>query len=156
MKIYTLKRTQQLPVSIQEAWDFFSSPRNLSRITPAHMNFRILYNSGGETMYAGQLIRYKINIFPWMATTWVTEITHVSHLKYFIDEQRSGPYAMWHHEHHFKETTNGVEMTDEINYSIPFGILGRLTNVLFVERMVSAIFEYRLEAIQNYFSRSNK
>jgi ligand-binding SRPBCC domain-containing protein len=153
MKIYTIKRTQILPVSMAEAWDFFSSPKNLAAITPAQMNFRIVNEAGLTRMYAGQLIRYKINVIPFITTNWVTEITHVQEPYYFVDEQRFGPYALWHHQHRFKEVPDGVEMTDEVNYAVPWGILGSLANWLFVGRQVNVIFEHRFQAVSNHFSK---
>ncbi|MBX2898420.1 MAG: SRPBCC family protein [Cyclobacteriaceae bacterium] len=154
MKIYTLKRTQWLPITRQRAWDFFSTPSNLSKITPAHMGFSILYMSGGEKTYAGQIIRYHVRVLPGIKMQWVTEITHVQEPNYFVDEQRFGPYALWHHQHWFKEVDNGVEMTDEVNYVIPLGILGRLANVLFVGREVNRIFDYRYKVLEAHFKKS--
>ena len=156
MKIYNLKRVQVLPISLEEAWDFFSTPRNLSKITPAKMNFRILYISGGEKTYAGQIIRYKVNVFPGISVHWVTEITQVKEPHHFIDEQRFGPYALWHHQHHFKAVPGGVEMTDEVNYAIPLGILGRLAHWIFVGREVNAIFEHRYRVLEEYFKNHNR
>ncbi len=155
MKTYTLKRTQFLPISIDEAWNFFSSPANLSKITPGHMGFDIRYISGGDRMYPGQLIRYKISAIPGLKMNWLTEITHVCEPVYFVDEQRFGPYALWHHQHHFKTVSGGVEMTDEVNYAIPLGILGRLANWIFVQREVNAIFDYRFAVLEKYFSNEN-
>lgn len=154
MKIYHLKQTQFLPLTINEAWDFFSSPSNLARITPPHMRFKIEYISGnGSRMYAGQVMRYKIGILPGITSDWMTEITHVNEPHYFVDEQRFGPYALWHHHHQFKEVAGGVEMTDEVHYAIPLGILGRFANWLFVEREVAKIFKYRQQIIQNLFPK---
>ena len=153
MKIYNLKRTQWLPITLQEAWDFFSTPDNLEKITPKHMGFHILYRSGGQKMYPGQLIRYKVNGLPFVPMHWVTEITHVQEPYYFVDEQRFGPYALWHHQHHFKEVNGGVEMVDEVNYAIPLGILGRFANLVFVEREVNAIFDHRYKILEEYFSK---
>ena len=152
MKIYNLKRTQILPISLQEAWDFFSSPQNLKKITPEHMGFKINYMSGGEKMYPGQLITYKVNVLPGIPVNWVTEITHVQEPHYFVDEQRFGPYALWHHQHHFKETAAGVEMTDEVNYAIPFGFIGKLANSVFVGKEVKAIFDHRYKVLEDYFN----
>lgn len=146
---------QFLPLSLPEAWDFFSSPANLEKITPAHMGFKILYKSGGDKMYSGQLIRYKVNGIPFVPMHWVTEITHVQEPVYFVDEQRFGPYALWHHQHHFKEVAGGVEMTDEVNYAIPFGPLGRLVNLLFVGREVNAIFNHRYKILEQFFARQH-
>jgi ligand-binding SRPBCC domain-containing protein len=151
MKIYTIKRTEVLPVSIGEAWDFFSNPVNLSKITPPGLNLRITYNSGSDNMYAGQLIRYRIKVLPLITSDWLTEITHVVYHRYFIDEQRYGPYSLWHHRHHFEQAGHEVIMTDEVNYAIPLGIIGRFANSVFVGRMVNAIFDHRSQAIQNIF-----
>lgn len=151
MKVYTISRKQFLPITLSEAWEFFSTPRNLSKITPAHMGFDIQYVSGGEKTYAGQLIRYKVQAIPGIKMDWVTEITHVQEPAYFVDEQRFGPYALWHHQHHFKEVPGGVEMTDEVNYAIPFGILGRLANFIFVGQEVNRIFDFRFKILEEYF-----
>jgi ligand-binding SRPBCC domain-containing protein len=154
MKIYNLTRTQFLPISLPEAWEFFSTPKNLSKITPEHMGFKILYISGGDKAYAGQIIRYHVSILPGIKVHWVTEITQVKEPSHFIDEQRFGPYALWHHQHHFKEVSGGVEMTDEVNYAIPLGLLGRLAHALFVGREVNRIFEHRFKVLEEYFRRA--
>lgn len=154
MKIYNITRKQFLPISLSEAWNFFSTPKNLSKITPPSMGFEILYQSGGEKTYAGQIIRYHVKILPGIKAHWVTEITHVHEPKHFIDEQRFGPYALWHHQHHFKEVAGGVEMIDEVNYAIPFGIIGRLAHWLFVGREVSRIFDHRFKVLEEYFKIS--
>jgi ligand-binding SRPBCC domain-containing protein len=156
MKLYTIKRKQFLPITLTSAWEFFSTPDNLSKITPSDMGFNIQYRSGGTKMYPGQLIRYKIQVLPFIRTNWVTEITHVEAPHYFVDEQRFGPYALWHHQHHFKEILGGVEMTDEVNYALPFGLLGRFANWLFVEQQVNAIFDFRYKMLENYFSKINQ
>lgn len=152
MKVYNLKKVQHLPISLDEAWDFFSSPANLKDITPEHMKFDIRYLSGGNKMYPGQMITYRLQPVPGVPVSWTTEITHVQEPNYFVDEQRFGPYAMWHHQHHFKEVEGGVEMTDEVNYAIPLGPLGRLANWLFVERQVKAIFDHRYKVLEQRFS----
>lgn len=151
MKIYTLKRMQFLPITLTEAWDFFSSPKNLSSITPKQMGFTTLYTSGSGKMYPGQLIRYRVNILPLVKVHWVTEITHVNWPHYFVDEQRFGPYALWQHQHHFKEALHGIEITDEVNYAIPFGFLGQLANRMFVEQRLNAIFDHRFKMLAEYF-----
>ena len=153
MKVYNLKSKQFLPLTIDEAWDFFSSPKNLKDITPAHMKFDIRYISGSEKMYPGQIITYKLQPVPGVPVSWTTEITHVNEPTYFVDEQRFGPYALWHHQHRFKIVEGGVEMEDEVNYAIPLGILGRLANWLFVDRQVKAIFEYRFKTLEAYFKK---
>jgi ligand-binding SRPBCC domain-containing protein len=153
MKVYHFKRFHQLPINLNEAWAFFSSPINLSKITPEAMGFNILYNSGKEKMYAGQIIHYKLTLFPGIKTRWTTEITHVENGKYFVDEQRFGPHAFWHHQHMFKTIPSGIEMTDEVNYAIPFGWLGRFANWLFVERMLNRIFDYRFTVLEDHFNK---
>ena len=115
------------------------------------MNFKIISMSGGDKMYAGQIIRYKVNVLPLVRMRWVTEITHVQEPDYFTDEQRFGPYALWHHKHYFKSVEGGVEMTDEVDYAIPLGFLGRLVHWLFVRQEVNGIFDYRYAVLENYF-----
>ena len=118
------------------------------------MGFNIIYISGGDKTYPGQIIRYKVKILGVLSVHWVTEITHVNEPNYFVDEQRFGPYALWHHQHHFRKVENGVEMTDEVNYAIPMGVLGRIANWLFVERQVNAIFDHRYKVLEQYFEKS--
>jgi ligand-binding SRPBCC domain-containing protein len=140
--MHTLKRIQRLPITVEEAWNFFSSPENLKIITPPYMGFHI--KSGGESpMYAGMFIKYTVTPLLGISMKWVTEITHVEDKKFFVDEQRVGPYAIWHHEHHFKEIPNGVEMIDIVNYKLPFGIIGEWLEPVIVKRKVQEIFEYR-------------
>ena len=153
MKVYNLKRTQILPINLAQAWEFFSTPRNLSKITPEHMGFRILYSSGGSKMYGGQIIQYIVYGLPGIPMHWTTEITHVQEPNYFVDEQRFGPYSLWHHQHHFKEVADGVEMTDEVNYAIPLGIIGRLAQAIFVGRAANRIFDHRYKALEEYFKK---
>ncbi|MBS1976396.1 MAG: SRPBCC family protein [Bacteroidetes bacterium] len=153
MKFYHLTRTQFLPITLKEAWDFFSTPENLSKITPPHMNFRILFRSGGEKMYPGQIIKYKVDVLRGVTVQWVTEISHVVEPTLFVDEQRSGPYAIWHHQHHFNEVEGGVKMTDELTFALPFGWLGRLVHWLLVGREVNAIFEFRNKVLEQMFDR---
>ena len=117
------------------------------------MGFKILYISGGDKAYAGQIIRYKIDVPPLVSLNWVTEITQVKEPFHFIDEQRFGPYALWHHQHHFKEVPGGVEMTDELNYALPLGVLGRLAQRVFVGREVNRIFDFRFKALENIFKK---
>lgn len=151
MKVYNFKRTQDLPISLDEAWTFFSSPYNLARITPPHMNFKIEYISGNGKMYAGQVIRYKVAVLPFWSTQWVTEITHMQEPNFFVDEQRFGPYRWWHHQHSFHETETGVRMTDEVSYAIPLGWLGRMAHAIFVRRQLNRIFDFRYRALENKF-----
>jgi len=149
-KVYRLEAKQFLPISLGEAWDFFSSPKNLATITPVNLGFVIL--SGADTkMYAGQIIQYKVTPLPLFKATWVTEIKHVENHKFFVDEQRFGPYALWHHKHFFKEIEGGVEMMDIVDYVPPFGVLGRLVNPFIVKPRLMEIFEYRKKKLEELF-----
>jgi len=148
--IHRLKATQELPITIEEAWEFFAAPANLSKITPPHMEFKI--TSGTPvTMYPGQIITYKVAPFPGIRTNWVTEITGVLFQKYFIDEQRYGPYSMWHHEHYFTRTGRGVLMTDMVSYKIPGGLAGRLMMNRLIRNQLKKIFSYRRNILEDMF-----
>ena len=142
---------QFLAVSLVDAWDFFSRPENLNAITPDDMSFEILTDLQGKTMYPGMIIRYKITPFAGIKMNWVTEITQVQHLTYFIDEQRFGPYAFWHHQHRFREADGGVEMEDILHYKIPYGIIGTIADKLFVEKKVEDIFAFRQKTLDELF-----
>lgn len=155
MKPYVLHRKQFLPISLKTAWDFFSSPRNLSRITPEKMNFQILSMTGGERMHAGQIITYKVNVLPMVRVQWVTEITGVQEPFQFTDEQKSGPYKLWRHTHSFKEVPGGMEMSDTVEYILPMGILGRMMHGLLVKAEVNRIFEHRFNVLESAFSTKN-
>jgi ligand-binding SRPBCC domain-containing protein len=154
MAIYCKKTVQKLPISLEEAWDFLSSPYNLKTITPEHMGFRIKNDvKEGDKMFAGQIIVYDITPLPGYKTEWVTEITHVENLNYFIDEQRFGPYALWHHKHELIAIDGGVQMNDTIHYKIPFGILGRIANFLFIRKQLETIFNFREEKLEALFGK---
>ena len=150
MKLYRLETVQNLPISQKEAWDFLSDPKNLKRITPEYMGFEILSGSS-DKMYAGQIIQYIVTPVMSIPTKWVTEITHVDEGKYFVDEQRFGPYALWHHKHFIKPIHKGVEMIDIIDYKIPFGILGQLVHPIIVAPKLKEIFEFRKHALNEMF-----
>jgi ligand-binding SRPBCC domain-containing protein len=154
VKTYTLKLKQNIPVSLDKAWDFFSSPLNLEKITPKEMKFVVTSDYTSDTkVYAGMIITYKVSPLLGIKLNWMTEITHVQDHQYFVDEQRFGPYALWHHQHHFKQITGGVEMTDILNYAIPYGIIGRLSNRLLVGKQIKNIFDYRVKAIEELFGK---
>lgn len=142
-----LTKVQRLPISMEEAWAFFSSPRNLKHITPPEMRFEILSNSGSEVMYAGQIITYHVRPLLGIKMFWMTEITHVEQGKYFVDEQRIGPYSIWHHQHHFKAIPGGVEMTDIVTYRVPLGFLGEWLAAGLVKKKLEAIFDYRFKML---------
>jgi ligand-binding SRPBCC domain-containing protein len=143
--------TQWLPISLDEAWKFFSDPSNLKEITPAHMGFVVTSEHHGDTMYAGQIIRYVVKPLFGIPLKWCTEITHVVDKQYFIDEQRFGPYAFWHHQHHFTEQSGGVLMEDILHYKVPFGFLGTLADRIIVNREVNSIFAYRKKVLTERF-----
>lgn len=141
-------------MSLEEAWEFFSSPRNLGKITPEKFKFHILSDLDdvpGGKMYAGQLIKYFVTPFAGIRMYWVTEITTVKEHVYFIDEQRVGPYGMWHHQHHFKAIPGGVEMTDIVDYGLPLGPLGAIAHRLIVKKQVEGIFQYRHQKLEDLF-----
>lgn len=148
--MYMIKHSQRLPLTPAECWKFFSNPKNLQEITPAHMNFQIL-NDLSPGMYAGQIISYTVSPVFNYPLKWVTEITHVDEPHYFIDEQRFGPYAFWHHEHRFTPTPEGTEMHDTVYYKLRWGIFGRLLHKLFIKKQLEAIFAYRKEKLAALF-----
>ncbi|VXB00543.1 Cell division inhibitor [Flavobacterium sp. 9AF] len=150
MRIYTLHTKQNLPISISEAWDFLSNPKNLKTITPDYMGFHIL-TGADKPMYAGQIIQYIVTPVLNIRTKWVTEITHVQDKKYFVDEQRFGPYSLWHHKHFLKEIPGGVEMEDIVDYKIPLGIIGQLLHPFLVKPKLNEIFEYRKNKLIELF-----
>jgi ligand-binding SRPBCC domain-containing protein len=150
MKIYTFHSKQNLPITVQEAWDFISNPKNLKIITPPYMGFITL--SGDEKpMYAGQLIQYIVTPIFGIPVKWVTEITNVQEKEYFVDEQRFGPYSLWHHKHFIKEIPGGVEMEDIVDYKVPLGFLGQLVHPFLVKPKLNEIFDYRRNKLIEMF-----
>ena len=150
--MYQLHTRLFVNASLDEVWDFFSSPHNLQKITPASMGFVIKAGAEGK-MYPGQIIAYTVKPIAGIPMNWVTEITHVSDKKFFVDEQRFGPYKMWHHEHHFKQVEGGVEMEDIVSYLLPFGFLGKIAHWLFVKRQLQTIFDHRTQVVSRLFPR---
>jgi len=148
--MYTLERTQRIPISLEEAWNFFQNPGNLSKITPSEMGFDIL-SEVPDKMYPGLFIHYKVSPLFGIKMNWTTEITYVQEPNYFVDEQRVGPYSIWHHEHHFKEIEGGVEMLDRVNYKIPLGILGKIAHPIVVKGKLEEIFEFRIKRVEEIF-----
>jgi len=151
MKTYHFKQTQIVNADIDTVWSFFSSPRNLNKITPPEMNFEIVDMGGTEEMQKGQIIRYKVSPFSLHRVLWTTEIVDVDLKKFFVDSQKVGPFAMWRHEHTFTSIADHVKMTDHVVYSMPFGFIGRLINKLVVQDRVNKIFEYRRKEIESIF-----
>ncbi len=150
-KVYSTKTIQKIPISIDAAWEFFSSPDNLKKITPDNMGFDIISKYHGDKMYAGQIIEYKVSPLLGIPLYWMTEITQVQDKKFFIDEQRYGPYHLWHHQHHFKEIEGGVEMTDIVHYKLPMFFLGDIANTLFVKQQLKKIFDTRFKKVEDMF-----
>lgn len=150
MKIYALHAFQALPISREKAWEFLSDPANLKVITPDHMGFKI-HSGADRSMYAGQVIQYKVSPFPGITTKWVTEITHVEEGSYFVDEQRFGPYSLWHHKHFIREIEGGVEMEDLIHYKLPLGWLGQMVHPILVKKQLQKIFAYRETKLKELF-----
>lgn len=151
MAFYQFRREQHLKSSLNEVWDFISTPQNLKRITPVYMGFDIRTPDLPHSAYEGMIIAYTVRPLLGIPTTWVTEITHVVPQKYFVDEQRVGPYKLWHHEHHIEAVENGVLMKDIISYSPPMGPLGQLANTLVIRKKLEEIFEFRKQALEEIF-----
>ena len=153
MGFHQLIRHQDIPASIGEVWDFICRPENLREITPAYMGFEIISSEVPEVMYPGMIIAYKVRPVAGIPMTWVTEITHIEEGRYFVDEQRVGPYALWHHEHLLEPIEGGVRMTDIVSYRLPMGPLGDLVHALFVRRQLNSIFKFRIVAVEKRFGR---
>lgn len=144
-------RKQFVKTDLQTCWDFFSSPANLKRITPSYMGFDVKTEVPAQ-MYEGLIIAYTVKPLLGIPVEWVTEITHVKDKSFFVDEQRKGPYTMWHHEHHFKAVEGGVEMTDIVSYIIPLGFLGKLVEPFLVKPKLEEIFAYRFKIVEEVFA----
>ena len=154
MAIYQIHEKLEVAASLEEVWDFISSPSNLKEITPDYMGFEITTPGLPEKIYPGLMISYKVRPFLGIKMNWLTEITQVQELYYFVDEQRAGPYAFWHHEYHLKATPKGVLMSDLVTYRLPAGPLGTLAHGLFVQKQLKGIFQYRELALEKRFGGS--
>ena len=150
MKIYTLHKTQKLPITLDDAWAFLCNPANLSKLTPSEMKMTII-SGADRPMYAGQLLQYSVTPVAGIKTKWVSEITQFKTKKYFVDVQLYGPYALWHHKHFIHEIDGGVEMEDIIDYKVPLGILGQLIHPILVKPKLEGIFNYRREKLEELF-----
>jgi ligand-binding SRPBCC domain-containing protein len=151
MKLYKIHAEQMVNASLEECWAFFSSPRNLQKITPKDMGF-VITDFDEKPMYAGQIIQYKVSPIPGLKLGWVTEITTVKDKVYFVDEQRFGPYVLWHHKHFFEQTPHGVKMTDLVHYALPLGFLGQIMNNIYVKNKLKSIFDHRVKAVNEIFN----
>lgn len=150
--IHYWKQMQRFPIDIKAAWDFFSSPDNLNDITPPELRFETLSDPPAH-FYPGLMIVYRLSLLKGFSFEWVTEIVHVREPEYFVDEQRHGPYALWHHEHHFREVEGGVEMEDKVCYKLPLGWPGNLFHGLLVKPRLKRIFEYRRTVLEQRFGK---
>ena len=150
MKIFKIHTKQKLPITIEEGWGFLSNPKNLSCITPNYMKFKIT-DCDFKPVYQGQIIQYTVRPLLNIPLKWVTEITHVVNENYFVDEQRFGPYSLWHHKHFLREIDGGIEMEDIIHYKIPLGFIGEFLNFLFIKNQLKEIFEYRKNKLIKIF-----
>ncbi len=151
MAFYQFHSEQQLNASLTEVWDFISSPANLKEITPDYMGFDITSKTTGQ-MYPGMIISYKVSPMLGIKTDWVTEITHVKEQSYFVDEQRVGPYCLWHHQHIIEANEVGVLMKDIVTYQPPFGFLGAMANTFFIEKKLKEIFDYRRVVLEKKYT----
>jgi len=152
-KVYHIKTVQNIPADIDEIWEFFSNPLNLKDITPGSLDFKVTTPPYGEKVYAGQVIEYTIKPVLGIKLYWMTEIAHVKDKAYFVDEQRYGPYSLWHHQHHFTIVDGGVNMVDIVHYKIPFWFAGDIANAVFVQKQLRGIFEYRYKAVEEKFGQ---
>lgn len=150
--LYSLRTEQFLPLSLDEAWHFFSTPQNLQKLTPGDLDFKIT-SPKLEGIYQGQMITYNIKIFPIIPSKWVTEITAVEDKKFFIDEQRFGPYKMWHHEHRFEEVEGGVKMFDIIHFKLPFALLAPIAYKMFIKKKLTEIFTFRQKVLDDLIAQ---
>jgi len=151
MAFYQLHKTQKVNCSLDEIWEFMSSPRNLKEITPDYMGFDITSKDTPDKMYPGLIITYKVSPLLGIKTNWMTEITQVREKEFFIDEQRIGPYKLWHHQHFVEEIEGGVIMRDIVTYQPPFGFLGAMMNSLVIRKKLKEIFDYRFKAVEQKF-----
>ncbi len=148
--MHLLRQEQFLPISLDQAWDFFATPKNLNEVTPEDMVFEIT-SVLPDKMYEGLMITYRIKPMMNITVNWCTEITHIKEKEFFVDDQRKGPYNIWHHEHHFRAVEGGVLMTDILHYDIGKSIFGWIAGKMFVHRKVRQIFDYRYKALEKYF-----
>ena len=151
MPLYQFKKIQKVNASMESLWDFISSPANLKVITPDYMGFDITTEDLPVKMYPGMIISYRVSPLLGIKTTWVTEITQVREMEYFVDEQRVGPYSIWHHQHHISPIEGGVLMKDIVSYQPPMGFIGAIANSLVIKQKLEEIFDYRVNAIEERY-----
>lgn len=156
MAFYQFRREQFIPADLETVWEFISSPENLKKITPENMGFDITTDDLPDKIYPGMIISYRVKPLAGIQAQWVTEITQVVDKQFFIDEQRIGPYAFWHHQHFIEKKDDGVLMKDIVSYAPPFGVLGRIANRLIIRKKLNEIFAYRSEAMEKLFGKKMK
>lgn len=152
--MHQYKIEQWLPITIDKAWDFFSSPKNLATITPPELDFQIINAYPNEIVYEGMRIDYSVKPILGIPVHWQTEIGRVEKNNFFTDIQVKGPYKVWEHTHHFSEKDGGVLMKDVINYQLPLSFLGQFAHWLFVKNKIKHIFRYRENTLNKLFSKS--
>jgi ligand-binding SRPBCC domain-containing protein len=150
--MYCIKTVLQVKSDLKTVWDFYSTPSNLSQVTPDNIGFKML-SELPESMYVGMVLRYRISPIARIPMQWATEITHIEPYKYFVDHQLEGPYKIWHHQHHFREIEGGVEIEDIVHYALPLGPLGTLAHHLFVKKQIQSIFQHREQTTNKIFGR---
>ena len=149
--VHVLETSHIIRASRARAWDFFSDPRNLAKITPPELDFTIL-TALPERVYPGMMIEYRVRPLLGIPACWVTEITHVEPEKFFVDEQRIGPYRIWHHEHHFKQLDDErIELRDRVTYVLPFSPFSEIVHPFLVKPQLRRIFAYREKAVNELF-----
>lgn len=149
--MYKLHFSQKLPIDMLQAWEFFSSPANLEKITPKSLGLKIKHHHSEKKMYPGQIISYSLKPLWNISMEWITEITAVQEPTYFIDEQKFGPYTFWHHEHWFTSIPGGILMEDIVYYKVPFGIFGKALHNLKIKKELGHIFQHRSDVLEKLF-----
>jgi ligand-binding SRPBCC domain-containing protein len=152
--MYRLYREQQLNCTIETAWEFFSSPHNLSQITPQSMNFVVLSESS-EAISEGMEIDYTVSPVLGIPMKWKTVISQVEDYKSFTDFQKEGPYKHWNHFHEFIPNDHGVLMKDTVDYELPMGFLGKIAHQLFVKEKLKNIFDFRYRVLHQRFNNKH-
>lgn len=150
MKTYKLVGEIELPITIDEAWSFFSNPNNLGKIMPKNMAFKVI-EGATLPLYEGQIIQYSVSPFPFFKTTWISEINHINKPYFFVDTQLEGPYKLWHHKHFLKATASGTKIIDVVHYQVPFGLIGRILHPIIIKPKLNKIFEHRTQQIKALF-----
>lgn len=148
--IHRLYRQQTVRAPLEEVWAYFATPQNLNEMTPDNMKFEIVHGGEGK-MFAGQMIEYRVQFMPLVKSLWLTEIAHVNEGSYFVDEQRTGPYHLWYHEHSFAAVNGGTQITDQVTYVMPFGFLGDIVHALWVKNRLKGIFDFRTVKVKELF-----